>query len=290
MRQLTEHCWVLEAPTNIGFILQGQSVTLIDSGKDKEAGRKINKILKEKNWELEGIILTHSNADHMGGTDYLQRMYDCRVYATQAEKAFIESPEIEAAFLWGGFPPKELNQKFFRAKPSRVTHVIDSESTLENHLQVIPLGGHFFDMIGILTEEGVCFLGDALFGEKILDKYQIPFLYDVRAFRETLEAVKTIQAEYFVISHGEILTDIIETANTNLQVVKKLEEIILSFLGKKQTFDKLLKQLCDSYQITLNTGQYALIGNTLRSFLSYLYHEERITCRIEENQLYWSSH
>ena len=67
MRQLGEHTWVLEGPTNIGFIVRNEEVILIDSGNDKEAGRRINKVLKEKNWTLKALINTHSNADHIGG-------------------------------------------------------------------------------------------------------------------------------------------------------------------------------------------------------------------------------
>ncbi|MFA5851581.1 MAG: MBL fold metallo-hydrolase [Spirochaetales bacterium] len=53
---------------------------------------------------LKRIISTHSNADHIGGNDYLQRMTGCPRYASRAEKAFIESPEIEKNFLWAAFP------------------------------------------------------------------------------------------------------------------------------------------------------------------------------------------
>ena len=81
--------WVIPGPVNIGLVETEEGVYLIDSGSDKESGRRIKKILTENNWKLSGIINTHSNADHIGGNDYLQRAFDCSIYSSQTEKAFL---------------------------------------------------------------------------------------------------------------------------------------------------------------------------------------------------------
>ena len=60
MRQLGESTWVLEGPTNIGFIEKEHEVILIDSGNDKDSGRRINKIVKERGWKLKAVLNTHS--------------------------------------------------------------------------------------------------------------------------------------------------------------------------------------------------------------------------------------
>ena len=43
MKQLTDSTWVLEGPTDIGFIERNNELILIDSGNDKESGRKLNR-------------------------------------------------------------------------------------------------------------------------------------------------------------------------------------------------------------------------------------------------------
>jgi glyoxylase-like metal-dependent hydrolase (beta-lactamase superfamily II) len=68
----------IPAPTNIGLYVRDQSVTLIDSGNDRDAGRKILKHIESKGWTLERIVNTHSNADHIGGNALLQRRTGCR--------------------------------------------------------------------------------------------------------------------------------------------------------------------------------------------------------------------
>ena len=288
LRQLTDRVWIIPGPTNIGVIQEGEGIWLVDSGNDKEAGRKINKILKARNWELKGILNTHSNADHIGGNDYLQRQYDCGVYAGPVESAFVEFPFLEASFLWGGFPPDDLDNKFFRAKPSEVRGFLTPEKPAPlPGLTIIPLPGHYFDMVGILTADGVYFLGDCLFGSRILEKYGIPFIYDVAAYRRTLETLRETGARWFVPSHGEAETDFRETVEVNLRAVEKAEAVLLELLREELTFEEILKGLCDRYGIRLDCGQYALVGSTVRSFLSWLKNTGRIGHRFLENRMCW---
>ena len=53
-----------------------------------------------------------------------------------------------------------------------------------------PLPGHFFDMVGFETEDGVIYLADCLSSKETLAKYQIGVLYDVGAYLDTLQRVK----------------------------------------------------------------------------------------------------
>ena len=54
--QLTERTYYIKSPTNIGLVrLSGNDICLIDSGNDKEAGRKIRQILDANGWHLTAI-------------------------------------------------------------------------------------------------------------------------------------------------------------------------------------------------------------------------------------------
>ena len=80
--QLTEKCYYIQSPAKIGvYNPHGKEVYLIDSGSDKDAGRKVRQVLDANGWELKAIFCTHSNADHIGGNRYLQSQTGCRIYA-----------------------------------------------------------------------------------------------------------------------------------------------------------------------------------------------------------------
>jgi len=290
LMQLGASSWVIPGPTNLGLVVAGGRALLIDSGNDKESGRKINKILKEQGWSLAAIFNTHSNADHIGGNDYLQRLTNCEVWASPVERCFIEHPELEGSLLWGGFPVKEMRSKFFQAKPSAVTATIGNGRQLDGfRLVFIDLPGHFFDMTGVLSEDRVLYLGDCMFGGEILAKYKIPFVFDVAQYKATIEKVRGIAADYYVVSHGKVLDDVAPLADINLRVVEDVEECLTEIVGATMSFDDILKNLCDRFGIVLDYGQYALVGSTVRSFLSYLYNEGKIGYSFTDNKMFWTA-
>lgn len=128
----------------------------IDIGNDKDAGKKVRKILDENNWRLAGILNTHSNADHIGGNQYLQQQTGCKIFACGIEKAFTKYPILEPSFLYGGYPNKDLCHKFLLAKPSEVTDI--SDGAFPKEIKTIALKGNFFDMVGFRTPDTLCFL------------------------------------------------------------------------------------------------------------------------------------
>ena len=289
LRQLGAATWIMEGPTNIGFIHTDEGVLLVDSGNGKEAGRKINQALKQMGWQAYGVINTHSNADHIGGNDYLQRNLSCKIFSPAVEAAFTEHPELETAFLWGGKPVKDIDNKFFKAVPSRVDHILTRDSRIAKGLAIHPMDGHFFNMMGVETQDSVLFIADAIFGSKVLEKYKLPFIYDVGAFKATIARIQAIEADYYVPSHGSVRSGIDELARLNLSVVENLETALHDILARPAHYDHILKAVCDKFTITLDCAQYALVGSTVRSFLSYLYNQGRLKLFFDANILYWES-
>ncbi len=104
LTRLVGDTYVIGSPAAIGVHVTDGRATVIDSGNDDDAGRQIHKLLTERGWELELIINTHSNADHIGGNAPLHRRTGCRVAATAAEAAFITHPLLEPSLLNGGHP------------------------------------------------------------------------------------------------------------------------------------------------------------------------------------------
>lgn len=139
-----EKTYYIKNATNIGvYKVSEDDVYIIDTGNDKDAGKKILKIIEEQGWKIKGIITTHSNADHIGGNKVIQDRTNCVILANKIEKSFTEYPILEASFLYGGYPFKDSRNKFLLAKESNVTEI---EGNIPEGLEYFSLKGHFFDM------------------------------------------------------------------------------------------------------------------------------------------------
>ncbi len=65
---ITGNSYYIQSPSKMGLVrLNNTDVCLIDSGNDKDAGRKVRQLLDANGWHLSAIYNTHSNADHIGG-------------------------------------------------------------------------------------------------------------------------------------------------------------------------------------------------------------------------------
>ena len=280
-----EKTYYIKNATNIGvYKIDENNVYLIDSGNDKDAGKKILKIMDAQGWNVKGIISTHSNADHIGGNRLIQDRTGCSVYAYGMEKYFIEYPFMEPSFLFGAFPFKDLKNKFLLAKESSVT---DINNNLPEGLEYISLKGHFFDMIGIKTDDNVYFLADSLVSEETIMKYHLFFLYDVKEYLKTLDFLSTLNGKLYITSHCEATDNILSLINTNKNKVNEICDVICSLCENEITFENLLQKVFEKYGLVMNVNRYVLIGSTIRSYLSYLYEEGRVSFEFKENKMFW---
>ena len=284
--QVSQRSYYVQSPAKIGLVrLNDTDVCLIDSGNDKDAGRKVRQILDANGWRLTAIYNTHSNADHIGGNRYLQGQTGCRIYAPGIECAFTRYPVLEPAFLYGGYPCKDLRHKFLMAQESPVEPL--TEEVLPPGFELIPLPGHFFDMVGFRTPDQVVYLADCLSSTETLDKYQIGFLYDVAAYLKTLEHVKTMSADLFVPAHAAAVQDIAPLAQANIDKVWEIAEQILAICQSPCGFHYILQRLFSQYGLSMNFEQYVLVGSTVRSYLSWLKDTGKLAVRFEDNLLLW---
>ena len=284
--QVADRSYYIQSPAKMGLVqLRESEVCLIDSGNDKDAGRKVRQLLDAKGWKLKAIYNTHSNADHIGGNKYLQAQTGCKIYAPGIEAAFTRHPILEPSSLYGGYPCKDLRHKFLLAQESDAEYL--TQAVLPEGFEIIPLPGHFFDMVGFRTPDDVVYLADCLSSRETLDKYRIGFIYDIGSYIKTLERVKAMEAKMFVPAHAAASEDIAPLAQYNIDTVLEIAEKIVELCREPLCFEVILQKLFAEYALTMNFEQYVLVGSTVRSYLSWLKDTGRLSVSFEDNMLLW---
>lgn len=284
--QVAGNSYSIQSPAKIGLVrLNDTDVCLIDSGSDKDAGRKVRQILDKNGWKLKAIYNTHSNADHIGGNQYLQAQTGCKIYAPGIECAMTRHTVLEPAFLYGGYPCKALRHKFLLAQGSHAEEL--TPDVLPEGFVMIQLPGHFFDMVGFRTPDQVVYLADCLSSRETLDKYRVSFIYDVGAYLQTLEKVKTLEASMFVPAHAEATADIATLSQYNIDQVHGIADKIVALCAEPINFEAILQKLFTDFGLVMNFEQYVLVGSTVRSYLSWLLDSGRLSAAFVDNRLLW---
>lgn len=286
--QVAAHTYYINSPSKIGvYRVSDEDVWLIDSGNDKDAGKKIQKILDAQGWKLTAIINTHSNADHDGGNTLLQNRLNCAIYTTPMELAVVENPILEPAFLYGGYPFKKLRNKFLMATPSHAQDI--AAAKLPAGMEYFRLPGHFWDMIGVKTPDDVYFLADCIFGENIISKYHLSFFFDIAAQFETLDMVEKLEGKLFIPAHAEPMEDIRPLVAANRSKMQEILEKLVEICREPLCFEHILQKVFEAFALTMDHNQYVLVGSTVRSYLAYLADQGRLESVIENNMLLWKA-
>ena len=111
-------------------------------------------------------------------------------------------------------------------------------------------------------------------GFKVFDEVALSFL-------------ETLDGDAYICSHVEILSDIKDLIKINRDKVYEIIDNVYN-LCNNTAFEDILKSIFDMYKIDINTNQYILIGSTIKSYLSYLYDENKISYSFKDNKMIWN--
>ena len=144
-------------------------------------------------------------------------------------------------------------------------------------------------MAGFRTPDDVVYLADCLSSRETIDKYQIGFIYDVGAYLDTLNMVKTMEAKMFIPAHAAASEEIAPLAQYNIDKVWEIGDRITGMCKEPKNFEAILQRLFTDYGLRMSFEQYALVGSTVRSYLAWLKDTKRIEGIFEDNMLLWKS-
>lgn len=184
------------------YVLEGNGIYLIDSGVKgslviieeylKGIGRKIE--------EINGIFLTHTHPDHIGGIFELRKRADFKLYCSNEEKNWIEN--IDTQFKERPIPGF-YNLVGGSAKVDKEVcngDLIEVEKNI--NLKVIATPGHSGGSLSFyFVEEKALFTGDAV---PTIENLSMPIYTSYKKSINSIKELKNIENVNYLLSAWDI--------------------------------------------------------------------------------------
>lgn len=288
--ELGENVYYLPGAVNMALAVgTDKEAVVIDTGGDKDAGRRVKKACEALSVTPTAIVNTHAHADHYGGNHFLVRTFGLPVYAPPFEAGIIENPYLEPVYLFNGAKPlRELTSKWLMAKPVQVTHLLEP-GTLRLAgltLEIFDTSGHAHTHYAVKTGD-VLIAADAVFGVSVLDKYPLPFGQDIGAQRESAAQVAELSARIVLPGHGDPTEEVAVLVEENLEAFARAANAVAAACTNVGT-EGVLKTAADALSLEIkDLPRYYLNLCVVSAYLSYLRETGRVELRLEHNELRW---
>lgn len=290
--ELSETVYYLPGAVNMALAVgPDREAVLVDTGGDKDAGRRLKRACEALGVKPVAILNTHAHADHYGGNAFLVQNLGVPVYAPPFEASIMASPYLEPVYLFNGAkPPPELLSKWLLAKPSPVDHLL-KPGRLELaglSLDILETSGHAHTHVAVLVD-GVLLAADAVFGQRALERYPLPFGQDIGGQMASAQRVGTFGAGTVLPGHGDPARgeEIGALVGANLAAFHHAAEAVAAACTGAGTA-AVLKGACDALGVEMtDLPRYHLNLCVVSAYLSFLRETGRVRLELSGNDLHW---
>ena len=279
----------IPSAVNIGIVKAGTKGFLIDTGIDNNA---MNKALKEVPFEVNGAIITHHHADHMGGAAKLSSLGITNIYGPKGEVELIKDPMrgIPYSMFGGAAPPKELRNRYLEARSCVVLPA--TETTFEKTINYIDTPGHSLSHAAYIIDD-VLFGGDAVFTDETLGKYNLLYVVDPKKAIASLEELAKKEFSALIPGHGTATEDrksSLDKIQATKEHYEQTGEKILGLIGEQMDYKEYPKRIMEELEVeeTLKARgvtQYFLFQTSIMAYLSNLLDEKKVKLELEGYEL-----
>jgi glyoxylase-like metal-dependent hydrolase (beta-lactamase superfamily II) len=292
LKHLVGQSYCLETPAaSLGLYLGADKhCILIDSGAVAD-GQQVVSILQKQGWEVSALINTHAHVDHSGANRIIADTFGAAVYASAAEKVFLENPWLAAYTLFSAHPPRSLANRFIVPPASPEVHALEHGMQVISgvSLNIIDLGGHTPGQIGVMTPDGVLFAGDSLLSSLSYQTFPCLVMADVAKQLASLDLLEKIHFKELCLAHGGCSDQPGSLIDQNRVWLKELiNDVLLALPGQLLSREEIVGRIIAGRTLPVNTTQYYLVWSTVSAVISYLLDNHLIKTTYHPNGIVYS--
>ena len=266
------------------YKLNDTDIVLLDTGYARLDRSALTKLLDGNGFRLKGIICSHAHFDHTGNTRYLQERYGCPAAAQIIEAGISVNPDAYranyVALTYG------KSREYFLEECFTADVIIPADATSLDfcgvRFGILQLPGHSAGHIGIVTPDGVAYLGDCLISQSEIDNAKLPTSMFIARDLQSKEFLRRTQYDAYILAHKSVVTDIAPLVDSNIAFIHRKAEELLNDLTDGMTFAQWISTFCQRENIrTKNELKFSIIERNFSNFVDWLTDEGRILVRRE---------
>ena len=227
---------------NSGAFVHGREAYLVDPGIfPDEIDRLVTDIGQPT--AIKGIIITHSHWDHILGPE---RLPGVPVIAHPYAAASLANDTAEVS--------RTVHERLAaEGSPRETQYVAPSVDIIADNGMELPLGNRTLQLLhapGHCADQLVIYDASerVLWAADMLSDFEIPFVDDVRAYRQTIERLRTLDIDALVPGHGNPTSDkseIEERLAWDHKYLVRLEEEVTASVHARHTLAHTQHALAD---------------------------------------------
>lgn len=266
------------------YKLTDTDIVLMDTGYARLDRSALVNLIEDNGFRLRGIICSHAHFDHTGTVRFLQQRYGCLAAAQIIEAGISVNPDAYRAnyvALTYGKSREYLLEECFPADviiPADAGHL----DFCGARFGILQLPGHSAGHIGVVTPDGVAYLGDCLIDEEQIAAAKLPTSMFIARDLESKESLRNLRRPAYIIAHKQVLTDICPLIDRNIAFIHDKGRELLEDLEDGMSFDQWIYAFCQRENVrTRNEFKFSIVERNFANFVDWLTDEGKVEVRRE---------
>ena len=246
------------------YKLNSTDIVLLDTGYAKLDRSALTHLLDDNGFHLKGILCSHAHFDHTGNVRYLQQRYRANYVALTYGRS--RAYFLEECFTADVIIPADATELNFCGA----------------RFGILQLPGHSAGHIGIVTPDGVAYLGDCLISRSEIEGAKLPTSMFIARDLESKQSLYSLRYPAYIVAHKEVLTDITELIGENIRFIRDKAREMLSCLQDGMTFDQWIYEFCKKENVrTHNQLKFSIVERNFSNFVAWMEDEGLVEIRRE---------
>lgn len=296
LKHVLGRTWVIEGSGLMGlYRLDGGKCILLDSGEvfEREA---LGELLDRHGLTPIGVLCSHVHVDHSINNGWLRERYGTLAAVPAGEVQITRTPVAMKAYFYSASPDSLAREFQGMASPVDALIPWDARTPWMNcvfsfcgvDFRIIHTPGHSMDHVAIVTPDNVCYVGDAVLSNEVLES-KLPYHIYLDMAISSAEKLRDTNCAAYIVAHRGIHTDINAVVEASNAHIRKRAEEIRALVTRPMTFSEIWAAVNEAFSLLSSRPiRAALMERNLRSFVDYLVDQGKLACSAERGMLYYA--